>query len=148
MRRQLPATFKPCPKCGGSGRILDDGKGHFREAHRLWAEGYHLRPVIYSRRGIALPGLAVKELLPGGWHDVKVYVGVTDISTSGVHSGYTRGSPFQVREVEIWQYDSVNGRALWFTTCPWWDRAHLTPIEGWPEIIDELKLRLLSTAER
>lgn len=155
-KRNLPTAFKVCPKCGGAGQVPCDGKEHYRQESRKWAGSFHLKPVVFNWLGKgAIPGVAVDQLLPGGWHGLKVYVATSDIPWSGViaarsGSGYAfrldgRGVPkaiIDIQGVDLHNFDVVNDKAFWYLFCHGTRREELQLLDYWPESVklDEVKL--------
>lgn len=138
-------AFKVCPKCHGLGKIPCDGKEHHRRLHETWAKSFHLVPVVYQSDEHPLPGLAVAELMPGGWYSIKVYVAVTAIPKPSSYypldgMAYKldgRGVPqsaFSINKVGLWYFDIINDKAFWHVSCRWDDRDDLVPLGHWPDI--------------
>lgn len=144
-KKDALVAFKPCPKCHGAGVTPCDGMELYRAEHKAWAESYHLMPVIYK----GVPGLAVKNLLPGGWHQVKIYIAVREKSSGdfSVFDGFayrldSDGIPhsaFKVQGIDLYAFDIINGKALWFTVCQWLYRHELRLLDHWPIEIEELR---------
>lgn len=150
MKDNQLVTFKPCPKCGGTGIVPSDGKEHLRKEYREWAESYHLKPVSYKRswwgRGPIL-GVAVSQILPGGWSGLKVYVKVTDIPKTPMMSKASYGSihayklngrgvpqPFMELEgFDVWCFDIINDKAFWYVFCRHDAQDEITKLDFWPD---------------
>lgn len=142
-------TFKVCPKCKGSGVVPCDGKEYYRQLHREWAASFHLKPVVYNWLGkVVIPGLAVAQLLPGGWYGLKVYVAVTAIPRSGIYeAGYDGYGAYRldgrrvprsimsVQGVDLSYFDIVNDKAFWHLSCPQNRKDELTLLDYWPDIL-------------
>ena len=142
--------FKPCPKCGGTGQVPCDGMEYYRQMHKSWAEQFHLKPVVYNWLGkAAIPGLAVAQLLPGGWYGLKVYVAVTAISRSGIYGVYrldARGVPqsiMSIQDVGLSSFDIINDKAFWYLFCHQSRKDELMPLEHWPNNLSLEERRLI-----
>lgn len=141
-------TFRPCPRCGGAGRVPCDGNEHIRAEQRLWAYSYAMKPVTFQiYDGTVVAGLAVPELQPGGYHYLKVYVKVTDVPTPYGYAckidseGRAEGI-VKVGSKSLFSFDIIEGKAFWPVMCRYQDRDKLTLLDYWPEnlSIDDIKL--------
>ncbi len=149
-KKNAIVPFKVCPRCLGTGQIPCDGKEYYRQLHREWAESFHLKPVVYAWLGKAeIPGLAVAQLMPGGWHGLKVYVAVTDIPRSGFFDagadGYYayklngRGVPLSIMHiqgVDLSCFDIINNKAFWYLFCHSTRKDELARLDYWPDILN------------
>jgi hypothetical protein len=95
-----------------------DGKEHFREAQRKWAEAFVGKLVavqnydLYHKKFVWIPGLATGvSNAPGGWPHVTVHVAVSEIPS---HQYWL---PQPLRGLSGFygdQYDEIDGRAFWY----------------------------------
>lgn len=145
-KRDAIVSFKTCPRCQGAGKVPCDGLEYHRELHRQWAQSFHLKPVVYNWLGkAALPGLAVAQVMPGGWWGLKVYVAVTAIPRSGIYGVYgldERGVPksiMNIQGVDLNYFDIINDKAFWCLAGQWFRKNEITLLDYWPEAIDEIR---------
>lgn len=151
MKENQLVTFKPCPRCSGTGIVPCDGKEHLRKEYREWAESYHLKPVSYKcswlEQGPIL-GVAVSQVMPGGWHGLKVYIKITDIprtakmeSDYGSYHAYKidgRGVPQPFMKLEsypVWTFDIINDKAFWYVFCRHDEQDEITRLDFWPDFL-------------
>ena len=145
-KKNLPVTYKPCAKCGGSGQVPCDGKEPFRIQQKEWAESFNGKPVLYKGYESTewVPGVAVAQLLPGGWHEVRIYLAVTArpkgayIWADSAFRLDDRGVPHAAVNVGgngLWSFDIINDKAFWHTNCRWDSREDLVHLDYWPEIM-------------
>lgn len=136
-RANALVTFKPCPRCGGTGQIPCDGLEPARDIRRQWAESLHMRPVVCKVYGknvtLHLPGVAVKEQV-GGYYGVSVYLAVTEVPVGSYPSPSIR-----LDGVSLWDWDEVGGKALWKWFTRYDYRDEVTPLATWPENLLEMK---------
>lgn len=94
-----------------------DGKEHFRESQRKWAEGFVGKLVavqnydIENKKFVWVPGLATGvSNAPGGWPHVTVHVAVSEIPE------YQYQLPQSLARFAgyVGDYDEIDGRAFWF----------------------------------
>ena len=148
-KKDALVTFKVCPRCGGTGQIPCDGKEFYRQQAKLWAEQFHLQPVLVERcvgydehnkrLSKSLPGLAVRSINPGGWGAVKVYVAVTEQPKSIYATGLEQTVRALLRFTR--NADYINNKALWYMHVSWGYRDDIHLLDHWPEMIQEI-LRL------
>ena len=150
-KRDAPVTFKPCPKCKGTGQVTSDGKDHIRQKYLAWAWRFHMKPVVYAGKQ-EVPGIAVAGINPGGWAFLAIYVSLTnDHSYIGhfheeagayihVKRRRKRGQKreyqnFYVIDVRGTEGDKVKMLDIW--------PSHLISLPGLYELEDEEGLKLL-----
>lgn len=152
-KKDALVTFKTCPRCKGMGQVPCDGKEPVRKEQGEWAYSYNMKPVSFQCwDGTVVAGLAVPQLLPGGYYHLKIYIKVTKppdslgyaykITTDG------RAKPlFNAGEVALFEWDEINGKAFWPVTCRYEDRDKLQLLDYWPESIAIEDIKLLGLAD-
>jgi hypothetical protein len=142
-RKDSLVTFKTCFRCKGTGQVPCDGNEHVRIEQKLWADGFNLKPVTFKLSawdGTVVAGIAVPMLLPGGYHNLKIYVKASDPPNA---YGYTYinlpggkiDGLFHVGKKALFQFDIINGKAFWPVVCRYEDRQDLCLLDTWPESI-------------
>jgi len=141
-------TFKTCPRCHGAGQVPCDGNEHVRQEQRDWAYSFTMKPVAFKCwDGTVVPGVAIPELLPGGYHNLKIYVKMTDPPNQYGYIykdiGDGKATPIHtVGDVALFSFDIINGKAFWPVTCRYQDRDGLL-LEYWPEFLSLENRKLL-----
>jgi hypothetical protein len=134
-----PAVLKTCLKCSGSGLAPCNGREHHREKARLWADSFHLSPVIFKMPDghPSVVGIATSNVFLGGWPALRIYVGIAE-------DGFRL--PLRGPYATWLDLGKVNGKALWYFDVKYSSRDRVTMLDYYPAgcAIEKLSRKLLS----
>lgn len=128
------ATYKTCPRCGGTGRVTCDGRDHIRQKYLAWAYHFHMTPVVYKAKNQPVPGVAVAGINPGGWAFLDIYVSKTDKKVHGLNTHFNEvvGAWIYVRRRKK-RGTKVEYENFYAIECRGPDMDKVEPLEVWPQ---------------
>lgn len=133
-RKDSLATFKPCPKCHGTGKVTCDGRDHIRQKYLLWAMRFHMKPVVYKGKKQPVPGIAVAGVGPGGWAFLDIYVSKTKDHTYALNGHFNEvvGAYLYIRRRRK-RGAKVEYENFYCIECRGPEMDKVEPLEIWPQ---------------